>query len=174
MAEYLIQDTTLDAIADAINAKTGGSSAMTPAQMVTAIGTISGGALGEFELINTITISEPVSQININFPSGYQQIGLSIDISSDVNSKKILYHNANVAPSRSLVESATTIPWNYSGYIATLDPITLDGRVTTARTALSGSNGGGSVAYPFPTSLAIVCTASGSTIVSGTIKVYGR
>ena len=43
MAEYLIQDTTLDAIADAINAKTGGSSAMTPAQMVTAIGTISGG-----------------------------------------------------------------------------------------------------------------------------------
>ena len=46
MAEYLIQDTTLDAIADAINAKTGGSSAMTPAEMVTAIGTISGGGGG--------------------------------------------------------------------------------------------------------------------------------
>ena len=45
MAEYLIQDTTLDAIADAINAKTGGSSAMTPAEMVTAIGSISGGSL---------------------------------------------------------------------------------------------------------------------------------
>lgn len=43
MAEYLIQDTTLDAIADAINAKTGGSSAMTPAEMATAIGSISGG-----------------------------------------------------------------------------------------------------------------------------------
>lgn len=43
MAEYLIQDTTLDAIADAINAKTGGSAAMTPAEMVTAIGMISGG-----------------------------------------------------------------------------------------------------------------------------------
>ena len=43
MAEYLIQDTTLDAIADAINAKTGGSAAMTPAEMVTAIGSISGG-----------------------------------------------------------------------------------------------------------------------------------
>ena len=43
MAEYLIQSETLDDIADAINAKTGGSSAMTPAQMVTAIGTISGG-----------------------------------------------------------------------------------------------------------------------------------
>ena len=43
MAEYLIQDTTLDDIADAINAKTGGSSAMTPAQMVTAIGNIPSG-----------------------------------------------------------------------------------------------------------------------------------
>lgn len=43
MAEYLIQGTTLDAIADAINAKTGGSSAMTPAEMVEAIGSISGG-----------------------------------------------------------------------------------------------------------------------------------
>ena len=43
MAEYLIRDTTLDAIADAINTKTGGSSAMTPAEMVTAIGSISGG-----------------------------------------------------------------------------------------------------------------------------------
>ena len=47
MAEYLIQDTTLDAIADAINTKTGGSSAMTPAEMVTAIGTISGGGYTE-------------------------------------------------------------------------------------------------------------------------------
>ena len=43
MAEYLIQDTSLDAIADAINAKTGGSSAMTPAEMVTEIGSIPSG-----------------------------------------------------------------------------------------------------------------------------------
>ena len=39
MADYLIQDTTLDAIADAINAKT-------PAEMVTAIESISGGGGG--------------------------------------------------------------------------------------------------------------------------------
>jgi len=43
MADYIIQGETLDDIAQAINAKTGGSSAMTPAQMVTAIGSISGG-----------------------------------------------------------------------------------------------------------------------------------
>lgn len=43
MSEYLIQDSTLTDIADAIRAKTGGSSAMTPDEMVTAIGSISGG-----------------------------------------------------------------------------------------------------------------------------------
>ena len=68
MAEYLIQDTTLDDIADAINAKTGGSSAMTPAEMVTAIGSISGG--GGFEL-NTLT--------SMNFGSGTQGV-ISPDI----------------------------------------------------------------------------------------------
>ena len=45
MAEYLIQSETLDYIADAINAKTGGSSAMTPAQMVTAIAAIPSGGV---------------------------------------------------------------------------------------------------------------------------------
>ena len=46
MAEYLIQSETLNAIANAINTKTGGSSAMTPAQMATAIGNIpSGGGI---------------------------------------------------------------------------------------------------------------------------------
>lgn len=43
MSTYFVQGSTMDAIADAINAKTGGSSALTPAQMVTAIGAISGG-----------------------------------------------------------------------------------------------------------------------------------
>lgn len=43
MAEYLTQDTTLDAIADAINAKTGKSASMTPAEMVTEIESIETG-----------------------------------------------------------------------------------------------------------------------------------
>lgn len=46
MAEYLIQSETLDDIANAINAKTGGSSAMTPAEMVTEIGNIPTGGGG--------------------------------------------------------------------------------------------------------------------------------
>lgn len=42
MAEYLIQDSTLEDIADAIRAKTGGTNTMTPAQMAAAIAAISG------------------------------------------------------------------------------------------------------------------------------------
>ena len=57
MAEYLIQSETLDDIADAINAKTGGSSAMTPAEMVTAIGSISGG--GEWTTDGLASGTEP-------------------------------------------------------------------------------------------------------------------
>ena len=44
MAEYLIQDTSLDSIADAIHDKSGASVPMTPAQMVTAITSIPSGA----------------------------------------------------------------------------------------------------------------------------------
>jgi len=57
MAEYLIQDTTLDAIADAINAKTGGSSAMTPAEMATniaAIPTGGGSTNKEYDLLQYV------------------------------------------------------------------------------------------------------------------------
>lgn len=60
MAEYLIQDTTLDAIVEAINQKAGTQSAMTPAQMVTAIENIPSGGGG------SVNIS-PASTTN-NFP----------------------------------------------------------------------------------------------------------
>ena len=55
MADYIIQDSTLEDIADAIRAKTGGSSAMTPAQMVTAIGSISGSGVESVEGTFTLT-----------------------------------------------------------------------------------------------------------------------
>jgi hypothetical protein len=68
MAEFLIQSETLDDIANAINAKTGGSSAMTPAEMVTAIGNIpTGGGGGEaYELHSVqITLASSTSMVSI-------------------------------------------------------------------------------------------------------------
>lgn len=69
MAEYLIQDTTLNAIANAINSKTGGSSAMTPAEMVTEIGNIptSSGDVWELhEITGIVTTSstDPYTLLN--------------------------------------------------------------------------------------------------------------
>jgi len=67
MSEFLIQSETLDEIADAINAKTGGSSAMTPAEMVTEIGSIQtgGGAEKVYTKLGEATITEPVNSIYI-------------------------------------------------------------------------------------------------------------
>lgn len=66
MSTYFVQGSTMDAIADAINAKTGGSSAMTPAQMVTAIGTISGGGIDPtvFTQVGTFTLQEDVREFD--------------------------------------------------------------------------------------------------------------
>lgn len=54
MAVYTIQDTTLTAIADAINAKTGGSSAMSPAQMATAIANIPSGGGSDLSAVDVL------------------------------------------------------------------------------------------------------------------------
>ena len=47
MSEYLIQDTTLTAIADAIREKTGGTDQMTPEQMATEISNIQASGGGD-------------------------------------------------------------------------------------------------------------------------------
>lgn len=66
MADYLIQESTLDAIVRAINDKAGTQVTMTPAQMVTAIGNISGGG-GETLLASGqyVVASADAAQINI-------------------------------------------------------------------------------------------------------------
>lgn len=56
MDDYLIQESTLDSIVHAINNKAGTQVAMTPAQMVTAIESISGG--GGFQKIGEYVMAE--------------------------------------------------------------------------------------------------------------------
>ena len=91
MAEYLIQDTTLGDIADAIRAKTGGSSAMTPAEMVTEIGTIQTGIIPtgtkQISIAQNGTTTEDVTnyanaEITVNVPpdisAALQALGFTI------------------------------------------------------------------------------------------------
>lgn len=66
MADYIIQDSTLTDIADAIRAKTGKSAAMTPAEMVTEIESISdGGALPSWMHIAEVTVVSATKTIQI-------------------------------------------------------------------------------------------------------------
>ena len=78
MAEYIIQDSTLTGIADAIRAKTGGSAAMTPAQMATEIGSISGGSSITVEPLTvtqngttTAPSGKAYSPVTVNVPNSY-------------------------------------------------------------------------------------------------------
>lgn len=73
MAWYRIAENVLDAIADAINAKTGGTSPMTPVEMVTEIGTISGGSgTPRYTLIYDDTLTEDANTIRIDFSATMQ------------------------------------------------------------------------------------------------------
>lgn len=78
MSTYLIQDSTLTGIANAIRAKTGGSAAMTPAQMATEIGSISGGSSITVEPLTvtqngttTAPSGKAYSPVTVNVPNSY-------------------------------------------------------------------------------------------------------
>lgn len=86
MSTYLIQDSTLTGIANAIRAKTGGSAAMTPAQMATEIGSISGGSSITVEPLTVTqngTTTAPSGKayspvtVNVPQPSGRKVINIS-------------------------------------------------------------------------------------------------
>lgn len=77
MADYIIQSETLDNIANAINAKTGGTAQLTPAQMVDEIAAIQTGGGGELPIpitqfaTGTFTLAEDTDTIQINHGIGY-------------------------------------------------------------------------------------------------------
>lgn len=157
MSEYLIQSETLDDIVDAINAKTGGTSAMTPAEMVTAIGTISGGeATFEQYLKNTIGdySNDEVTDINgyacYRFGGGIRNLRLP-NVTSIGNSAFYMASLSSIfAPNATLGASA----FGYNGGYFTMAVI---GRISGQSEVLRGN-----------TNLAIVDFASinGSSLLN--------
>lgn len=111
MAEYLIQDATLTGIADAIRAKTGGSAAMTPAQMATEIGSIRTGGGGKV-LLADYTASEDVSAIRIDFTSEMQGYALyEILCTGSFNKQPYPYAGFNTTTSTGYLNSVGTNVW---------------------------------------------------------------
>lgn len=171
MAEYLIQSETLDDIADAINAKTGGSSAMTPAQMVTEIGSIqTGGGLGDFELANTIEVTEPVTQLSISVPEWAKELYVQFSTTDSASNKPSIYHTS-VANSRLLcmLNTAASHTENLVVFWIGLDNNNFGTIACAARTENQAGNANG---YGKPSNILYV--AGSSATFTGTFAVYAR
>ena len=171
MAEYLIQDTSLDAIADAINAKTGGSSAMTPAQMVTAIAAIPGGGGGGWELIAEATTTEDVEAFRVDIPAAKQNMA----------AYKVVYNCTLLLGTASQLYGAPRL-----NSIAVGQPWAEKGAAQQYTTGIAKSNDGHYVMAirgdVYPTSgrpssveyVALVGLVAGNIVAAGSnIKVYG-
>lgn len=177
MTEYLIQDTTLDAIADAINAKTGGSSAMTPAEMVTEIAAIpsGGGRTGEFTYLETFTLQEDVASLLIDL-SGYTYKEYIIKVNASGTGADYLY----VVPYRNGNDHVTYLNGNtYSAsiYLSVFEAGVVDG-VSIAQKVV-GFNSQGEITNKQPVSnftLIVLKSyrANGVLNAGGTFELYGR
>lgn len=95
MATKLIQESTLTNIANAIRAKTGKVDTMTPPEMPSEIGSISGGSSDKV-LLQTIKLDEDVSLITFdvsNYVGTYDTLLFELNLS--VDSQEWLYYGMN-------------------------------------------------------------------------------
>ena len=171
MAEYLIQDTTLDAIADAINTKLDTSVAMTPAQMVTAIGSISGG--GGLDLIADYTAPEDVSAIQIDFTSAMQGYGCyMVVLEGQFNRNEYPCPAVNDEPGTSFYMSAVSANTNARRvfYLLNYD---LSGGAWTLAKGTSGATAAKSFNAPISYIKIATYYADGRFKTGFNVKVYG-
>lgn len=118
MSEYLIHSETLDDIADAINAKTGGSSAMTPSEMVTAIGSIPTGG-GDPQVRNWKVLVGTVTQTSKSN---------TVSFSTGIISGKLVSFEAYLADGvESLPEFPADVPSQIVGHTYRSDASVLPG-----------------------------------------------
>lgn len=177
MAEYLIQSETLDDIADAINAKTGGSSAMTPAEMAAAIGSISGGDLGDFTLLDTITISESVASVLVTYPQGYTQVAFIFDVENSAVTKRYFYRVKAGENNRNIGASNTALTFHDGVIFERFPAATISGVSVGPHFVARGGTrySDTTVRVPSdPDSVLMTAETSGALFTSGTIKVYAR
>lgn len=98
MPEYLVHGQTFTDIANAIREKTGKSALMTPAEMVTEIGSIQtgGGTLGEYTLLGEYEISEPVSAIDFTATAEIRECQTFVFVFDNVTASASDYLQVNV------------------------------------------------------------------------------
>lgn len=163
---------------DAIRAKTGESGLIKSGDMAAAIGSIeTGGGSGDYELVDTYSVTEPVTQLSMTIPEWATAAIIIFSTQDSVSNKSALYHTL-VAQSRKIADvntSAThggrfTVIWiepdsNNFGGVGTAGWFVSDGS--------SGNNGTGyAIEYSKPGNVLYV--AGSSATFTGTFTLYAR
>lgn len=175
-------DACLDAEADAIRAKTGGSSDIpfdyaNNKGFADAIASIQtgGGSSSSYELLNTFTISEPVSELEMTVPEGdYHNLLLTFDIEASASVNFSLYHTSTNSSTRNLTNTnkGTALPYPIvvAWFNATTTGVGASYNLCAAR---YGSGIGNCIAYGKPSALVLITQVSTVTF-TGTVRMYGR
>ena len=134
----------------------------------------SGGGLGAYQLLNTITVEDGVSSVVITLPSGYTEYGLYIDaLTTSASAKKYFYHTS-VAQSRLFGESNTANTFTCAIKIKAENTDPLGEHDYNVQRLFSSGNSNyipTVIMYGIPQSILIT---RGGTFTGGTIEVYGR
>ena len=122
MADYLIQDTTLDAIANAINAKTGHTAPMTPVEMVSEIQSIPTGGGGSLPSViskidgGTFTYASDSSATNNPIIHSLGEKPKGYIVWSDY----VMQNNTGFATDCLMFSYGIGLPWNNNGNMNTV------------------------------------------------------
>ena len=157
MADYLIQESTLDAIVRAINDKAGTQVTMTPAQMVTAISNIPSGSGGmSWELIADYTSDAAAEVVMATIPSGKQDANIyRVHFKCDT---AIYYGKAGINSNYAGYSGSTT--WDCDVYIT---------KSIVGTNATSGTSAAGNYSMSAP----ITGSSNYGVLVSGPLVSVG-
>ena len=136
MSEYLIQDTTLTAIAKAIREKTGGTDQMTPEQMATKISNIKSGDDGSFKGMIERTASNPTLPSDLTSIGSYafyhyDKLALASLPAGVTSIGERAFHNCTKLALTSLPAGVTNIGIYAFSNCTSLTSITFEGTPTT-------------------------------------------
>ena len=136
MSKYLIQDTTLTAIANAIREKTGETDQMTPEQMATEISNIKSGDDGSFKSVIERTVSNPTLPSDLTSIGSYafyhyDKLALSSLPAGVTSIGSSAFSGCTKLALTSLPAGVTNIGSNAFYYCTSLTSITFEGTPTT-------------------------------------------
>ena len=131
---------------------------------------------GEYTFVQTLTVSESVSYLDITIPEGKKDVVLFIDLTLSSSTKLNIQHGGNSSSQHLLGASATTTTISSVQRIIEIPAETVNNTSLAARTAgvyQSGTSFSSTVIM-FAWDSYLKLAPSAGTIESGTVTVYAR